>query len=106
MRPRPQKRRFQFGLATLLLLVALCGIAASRYRVWRPQHDWKRVQEGMSPAEVRRLLGEPTSVQRGELYIDSIEGPQLSRGEDWYYQQGVVRMANGRVFRKQPPDRD
>ena len=47
---------------------------------------WRRLQRGMSPAQVRRLLGEPERV-----FV-------LANQTHWYYSQGSVVFVNENLF--------
>lgn len=76
-----KKRRFRFGLRTLLLLVGVCAIACGihTYRLSRQPPEVREVWFGMSRAEAANRLGLP--------YNAAHHNPRefFVHGETWIY---------------------
>lgn len=74
----PKKLRFRFGLRGLLALVAACAVVTLIYS-WMPNYvttaELSRLKPGMTPDEVRSILGEP----------DSFTAPSRDTAGNWSY---------------------
>jgi hypothetical protein len=74
----PKKWQFRFGLKGLLSLVAVCAVATLIYS-WTPNYvttaELSRLKRGMTPDEVRSILGEP----------DAFTGHVRDQAGNWYY---------------------
>lgn len=79
----PSKRRFRFGLRSLLLLVVVCAFALAGLRAsgLLAKYRFSQVKPGMTRAEVRATVGLPVRV-----YNYSREG------EFWSYYEGVLTI--------------
>lgn len=56
---------------------------------WKSLANWRQLKNGMSPSDVRTLLGEPSRIRGGEL-------------AEWFYQSdqtgGYVRFMSDKLF--------
>lgn len=99
MNEKPQRRRFRFGLLTLLLVVAVAGVVVS---VWNPldrrpsRANLGLIEPGMTVADVARLVGEADEVSFNEAGTRIIQAYRLDKRESWwvYYVDGKVRESN------------
>lgn len=92
---QPTKRRFRFGLRTLLLLVAaLAGIVAAYSYYQQPPYEVRQAVIGMTEARARTVFGKPTRVHVGGV------GPwRLLYRYDWGELDLTISDDTGRVDR-------
>jgi outer membrane protein assembly factor BamE (lipoprotein component of BamABCDE complex) len=58
---------------------------------WKSIASWRSLSTDMSPSDVRRILGEPSRVEGGQI-------------ANWYYQnRGTVIFMNDKVYRWNEP---
>jgi len=58
---------------------------------WKSLANWRQLTTGMTPSDVRRMLGEPSRVDGGKFAI-------------WHYQnRGDVTFMDGKVYRWSEP---
>jgi hypothetical protein len=86
------RRRFRFGLISLLALVAVVGVVAC---FWNPfpnssRSNFDKIEAGMTIAEVATLVGPPDRIREDESrilrHIYHLKGPAVIV----YYYDGVV----------------
>lgn len=78
--PRPR-----FTLRTLLIAVAVCAVVITAYK-FSPNavfsSEYRAVRQGMTPEEVRSILGEPYHIQ--QLSMPGLPGQKFEY-ELWWY---------------------
>ncbi len=104
----PKKRGFRFGLRTLLTAVAYCAAGMAIYTLLPniiSESELHMVRTGMTPEEVRAILGEPLKITTlddlGEYTGDEYElwwyaTSLIQYGSDW----PEVSFKNGKVVGK------
>jgi hypothetical protein len=85
------RRRIQFSLTLMLLLVVLISELLAAWALWPPPPaspaNWEQIEVGMNESEVKKILGSRGSVSRDR------------RDVHWTYSEWRVRVTfrNGRV---------
>lgn len=75
--------------AVLLLLAIACAFLAIRaFRGPVPQQKLQLLHSGMSAADIKAILGEPSRVIPGRSY--AVQGTNYTTAEQWAYQRFLV----------------
>ncbi len=91
--PEREKSLWAHLLVGLILLSPVLGMVLYRHlsvRPFAPPPRWAQVQPGLNQAEVRALVGSPTSVD----YLHGGDGTEryLIRPYRWHYPWGLVEF--------------
>lgn len=93
-----EELREQLGLALFMLMASDASeqndetvSESSAAEKWQSLENWRKLQIGMEPNEVREILGEPKRVDGGDFF-------------SWYYQNsGRVVFHDGALWQWQEP---